>query len=333
MLAETGRTEEAVRAFERALRYRPRDPSAVAGLARALAELGQRSRAVDLYARAIALLPAGSDDRARFALELATIFAERTEDVPAALARVASVGADCSVAPRARVLEARLRADLDDAVGAARATARLRMIAEARGEGARDEQLARALVEASAIDLDRLRDPVGAERDLHLALRFAPESQHVATALRRVARLASEAHAERGSSSEVVGSRGFVETTAERAPIAPIASPSTPSPDTTAPFDDASVHDEALVARLSERLRAEPTNDAIAVELAGALERLGNDLELLALASARIDEAPPAEQTAWQERRVGILASLASKALAAGRLDEAALYESLLRES
>ena len=87
------------------------------------------------------------------------------------------------------------------------------------------------------------------------------------------------------------------------------------------------------MARLSDRLRAEPTNDAVAVELAGALERLGNDLELLALASARVDEAPPAERAAWHERREGVLASLASKAVAAGRHDEAALYESLLRES
>jgi hypothetical protein len=207
------------------------------------------------------------------------------------------------------------------------------MIAEARGEGARDDELARALVEASAIDLDRLGDPVGAERDLHLALRLAPESHHVATALRRVARLASGSVAERGSTVEVAAARGSVEKAEERAPIAPNASAPVPPPDTTAPVDDDSVHDEALVARLSERLRAEPTNDAVAVELAGALERLGNDLELLALASARIDEAPPAERTAWQERRVGILASLASKAVAAGKHDEAALYESLLRES
>jgi hypothetical protein len=214
------------------------------------------------------------------------------------------------------------------------------MLAEARGEGARDDELAHVLVEASAIDLDRLGDPVGAERDLRLAVMLAPESRSVATALRRVARLASHAISERGSTAEVDGSRRTVEGAEGRVPLASLASVATTpasvattSPETTAPSEGEGANDEALVVRLSDRLRAEPTNDAVAVELAGALERLGNDLELLALASARIDEAPPAERAAWQERREGVLASLASKAVAAGRHDEAALYESLLRES
>src|SRR5262249_54177206 len=88
--------------------------------------------------------------------------------------------------------------------------------------------------------------------------------------------------------------------------------------------------DETVVDRLTDRLRADPNDNETAIALADALERLGRDLDLLALVSARIEEGDEAARAAFEPRRRGVLVRLAGQAREAGRTDEAALYESML---
>jgi hypothetical protein len=63
------------------------------------------------------------------------------------------------------------------------------------------------------------------------------------------------------------------------------------------------------------------------MELAGALERLGRDMDLLALLSARLDEGSAEERADVAPLRRAVLRRLATAAHAAGRTSEAELYE------
>ncbi|WP_437332930.1 tetratricopeptide repeat protein [Sorangium sp. So ce394] len=98
-----------------------------------------------------------------------------------------------------------------------------------------------------------------------------------------------------------------------------------------APFARAfGVDDELLAERLADRLRADPTDHGVAMALADVLERLGRDLDLLALLSARLEEGDEAARQEVAPRRRGVLARLAARARAEGRAAEAELYEMLL---
>lgn len=91
------------------------------------------------------------------------------------------------------------------------------------------------------------------------------------------------------------------------------------------------VDDELLAERLADRLRADPADQAVAMALADALERLGRDLDLLALLSARMEEGDDAVRQEVAPRRRSVLARLAVRARAEGRASEAELYEMLLQ--
>lgn len=90
---------------------------------------------------------------------------------------------------------------------------------------------------------------------------------------------------------------------------------------------------EALAERLSERVRANPRDRAMVLSLCDVLERLGRDLELFALLSARMDEGDEDERAALSPRRRVVLARLASRARTAGNPAEAELYEMMLATS
>ncbi|WP_437479164.1 tetratricopeptide repeat protein [Sorangium sp. So ce1014] len=90
------------------------------------------------------------------------------------------------------------------------------------------------------------------------------------------------------------------------------------------------VDDELLAERLADRVRADPTDQAVAMALADVLERLGRDLDLLALLSARLEEGDEAARLEVAPRRRDVLARLARRARAEGRDSEAELYEMLL---
>jgi hypothetical protein len=87
---------------------------------------------------------------------------------------------------------------------------------------------------------------------------------------------------------------------------------------------------EARVEELTERLRGNPRDAAVANELADALERLGRNHELFALLAARLDEGGAEERPRLVARRRAVLERLAAEARAAGREDEAALYAMML---
>ncbi len=88
--------------------------------------------------------------------------------------------------------------------------------------------------------------------------------------------------------------------------------------------------DEALADRLADRVRASPHDRVAVLALCDVLDRLGRDLELFALLSARMDEGEADEVAALAPRRRTVLARLAARARAAGSSSEAELYEMML---
>ena len=88
-----------------------------------------------------------------------------------------------------------------------------------------------------------------------------------------------------------------------------------------------SAADEAEVQRLTERLRADPDDLRIALALADLLDRLGRDLDLLSLLSARMEEGDDEVREVMAPRRRVVLLRLEASARAAGRASEAELYE------
>ncbi len=90
-------------------------------------------------------------------------------------------------------------------------------------------------------------------------------------------------------------------------------------------YDEAD--DERLVVELTDRVRADPRDHAAAMKLAGALERLGRDLDLVALYSARLDEGDEDERREVAPLRRAELLRMAATGRAEGRVEEAELYE------
>ncbi len=313
---ERGELEEAERLFERSLRYEPKSATAVAGLAKTLRDRGRTTRALDLFARASALAKHEPEVAYAIDVELARALATYAQDRPNAIARIASIPQAAAVAPAARVLEASLRAELGDEAGAARALARLRSIAESgtarRGEGR--SSLVAALLDAASLD-ERAGDLRAARRDLELCVALDPSS---AAARKRLAQLARDAAVEVRPATRV----------AVAAPVRePVAQPEPDAPAEAEPELEDPGELEARIETLTAKLRADPSDDAIARALADLLERLGRDMELFALLAARIEERPDDRDLLDRRRRV--LARLAQTARAEGRASEAELYESM----
>jgi hypothetical protein len=92
----------------------------------------------------------------------------------------------------------------------------------------------------------------------------------------------------------------------------------------------AGLEDELLVERLTDQIRANPGDRVAASALVDLLARLGRDLDLLALLSARMEEGDAAVRQELAPRRREVLARLAARARAEGRASEAELYEMIL---
>ncbi len=313
-LLARGHLGEAQAWFERALRQRPRSAAAVIGLARAVRDLGKTQRALDLFARAIELQAAEPDRDHTPDVEHARLLATYLDDRPAAVARVAEVPQSSPSAIEARLLEATWRAELGDRGGASRAAGRLRAAAEVRASAPPDEARAIAafLVELAQVEDGLLSDARAAERDFALAVRLDPSNREAARALRRFVREAGVRPAKPEPSSPP----------AQPEPVAPLG--------VTFDVSDAGEVDEALVDRLTEKLRADPADEANAARLLDALERLGRDMEALALLSGRLEEVDEASRAPLEAARARVLGRLAQRARAEGRADEAALYESMI---
>ncbi len=194
-----GLVAEASGLFERALRYAPDDPTALAGLARSLRAAGQHRRAVDLLARAAAIGERKGQRTPSIEIELARALAEAADDRPAAVARLRAIPIDAEERFEARFLEGRFRAELGDLAGAAIAFGRLRDAVElALGDlGVRAAHVAVLLADAARVEENELGDPLAAQRDLGLAMRLRPRDRLVLGASFRRASSALVAEDER----------------------------------------------------------------------------------------------------------------------------------------
>ena len=81
------------------------------------------------------------------------------------------------------------------------------------------------------------------------------------------------------------------------------------------------------VEALTRTLQGDPTNDAVVDELSERLTRLGRSMELLALLSARLEDAPPERREELLPRHHAALERLEQEARAAGRDGEADLFK------
>jgi hypothetical protein len=310
--------------FERALRFAPDEPEALAGLGSALVDSGQEARGTTLLAQALSLALARGEPTGPIALALARTLAERLDDLPTAIARIATIPAEAAEAPIARGLEGRWRAALGDLVGAGLAFARLRELA-ASIPGTEDERRRRTLsgllVEASRVEREQRHDPLASRRYLADALRLLPHD-------RELRQLYREACAVRERDDA-----GSVEPE-----ISPVASEvgSVPEGRRLVSFDadalsegaasEGDIERSARVEELTRRLHADPRDDATADELAGLLEALGRGHELLALLSAGLADADIERRAVLAPRARAALERLAVQAQSAGRAEEASLY-------
>jgi hypothetical protein len=176
------------------------------------------------------------------------------------------------------------------------------------------------LGEAADLEETERADLHAAQRDLGLALRLRPRDGAIAARFRRVAALVARA-------VPAVPAEAPAESAEEtRLTLSPEPPEPLPSEEPAPPEGPG---DEQLVQDLSDRLRADPRDHASAMSLAGALERLGRDLDLLSLLSARLDEGDAAERREVLPMRRRALLRLAAEARAEGRGGEAELYESM----
>jgi tetratricopeptide (TPR) repeat protein len=342
MWRASGLASDSATLFERALRYLPDDPEALAGLgaalvddalgmtagatARALSPRAERraTRGAALLARAIELGESRGDDVSAMTLDLARALAEALGDRPAAIARARAVpnGARCAIL--ARALEGRWRAAVGDVAGASLAWARARDLASTRFEGAtgehdpRDaEAAARLLVEGAEFERETRGDFPSAQRHLASALRLRPRDAEIERAYRDVcARLAPSPLSESGSPEPKTSIPSALPTTASLAPMS--------ATDSLAPEDEARL--ASRVEDLTRMLQGDPTRDDVVDELTVHLVRLGRSLELFALLSGRLEDATPERRAKMIPAQRAVLVRLEEEARAAGRESEASLY-------
>jgi tetratricopeptide (TPR) repeat protein len=313
-----GFPREAYELYERGLRHAPGDAQAVLGLGRSLRAAGQPRRAVDLFARASLLATQSGRALYEAELELARGLAEIASDRPAAIARARAIPENMPESIGARFLEGRWRHELGDGTGASLAFGRLRQAVEAAPglkQSPKREEVAEMLGEAATIEETSRGDLASAERCLELALRLSPRDPAIGARFRRVAALVAKAPS---------GGRGMLIASGAPAPVAP--SLLDESVAASRPEDGAEDLD-AKAAVLTDRIRANPSDHATAMELASVLERLGHNLELIALLSARMDEGGPDVQRELFPVRQRAFLRVAQKAREDGRVSEAELYE------
>jgi cellulose synthase operon protein C len=301
---KAGLVAEAAPLFERALRFVPDEPEALAGLGRALLAQDRAARGVALLARSVEIA-----ERPDAVIDLARALAERLGDRPAAIARVRNVPRGAPEAALASALEGRWRAELGDLAGASLAFAHLRDHAERRdpsAESARDPAATAALTsllaEGGAFERDVRADLLAAQRLFGAALRLSPNDTAAGDAYRAVG-------------ARIVG-------------VEPAKGPSEPPRIdlASADFDSDDAELEARVESLTRRLQGDPSNDTVAGELVDLLLRLERNHELLALLSARLEDAVPAARSRWIPAQRTVLERLEKDARTRGSEVEAQFY-------
>lgn len=322
--------------FERALLYRPDDPDTLAGLGAALAAEGRAARGAAILAHAIETRTKRDAERgARTAphptawmeLELARVLGERLDDLPAAIARLRAVPDEAPEAIEARGWEGRYRARLGDHAGAALAFARLRERAQ------REFRAVPWLLEA-AKHAESLGDLAVAQSHAGVALAIAPQDPDVVQTHRALGERIAVAAGMRPLGVDrppaFVPPPPPAPRVVEAPPAAPPVQATAPAPPLGELLAQTAEDDgdlEARVELLTQRLQGDPSNEAVVDELVDGLTKLGRGMELLALLSARIEDATPERREAFLPRHRAVLVRLEEEARAAGRDGEADLFK------
>ena len=323
-----GLGEDAALLYERALLYRPDDPEALAGLGASLAAEGRAARGAAILAHAIETAESRGIATAWMHLELGRVLGERLGDRPAAVARLRAVPDEAPEAIAARGLEGRLRAVLGDPSGASLAFARM------RERAGREPSALAWLDEATRFEDDR-GNLHAAQRHLASAIGIAPGDATLEARYRAIGERIAAAAGVRPDDA-IEQERAAVVAAPERAPFPtraheePAAPPrftidDTPLLDVTLGADDAEA--ELRVESLTRTLQGDPNNDAVVDELTILLSRLGRSMDLLALLSARLEDAPPERREALLPKHREVLATLEHEARVAGREAEADLFK------
>lgn len=361
MWRAAGLASDSATLFERALRYAPDDPEALAGLGAALVDDASRAtpgivggagarapsplsarasqratRGAALLARAVDLGEARGDDVSGMTIDLARALADALGDRPAAIARVRAVPNQARDAVTARALEGRWRAAVGDVAGASLAWARARDLAGARFEGApagqnevepRDaESAARWLREAADFECETRDDYPSAQRHLAVALRLRPRDAAIERAYRDVcARLAPTPLGEPSARAELAPADSSIPSAA---PTTTLLAPE-PATESLVPEDEARI--AGRVEDLTRMLQGDPSRDDVVDELIPLLQRLDRTMELFALLSGRLEDASPERRAKLLPAQRAVLTRLEEDARAAGRESEASLFRDARR--
>ena len=293
---EAGAIDEAGEMYENALRYSPDDPSALFGLGTSLVHRKRSARGIGLMVQAIELaeskrLPAAT--LSPMVLAVARALAEDIGDLPAAIARVRSIPRDTPESTLARGLEGRWRHTIGDLPGASLAFARMRDGVDQHDTVNVSDDIVSLLVEAGTFERDVKHDTASARRHFSTALSRRPGNDTVLHALQQLE------------------------------PRPPVPSAPAPVVSAAAPALDPEARAEELIVQL----KARPEDDAIVDELSDLLSTLGRGLELLALLSARLEDASPERRQVLIPKQRDVLSKLAREARIHGREQEAELYD------
>jgi tetratricopeptide (TPR) repeat protein len=317
-----GFVAEAAKLHERALRWVPDEPFALAGLGYALFRAGRVARAVALFEKAIELGEKEGLDLSHSRVHWAEALAEKLGDAPAAVSKVAYVPRHAEAAPEARSLEAKYRAACGDLAGASLAYARLAHVARER----RHVGSAVGLMQGARMELALRGDAAAAMRLAREAQALTPEATDIAQFLAEVSAQLPNLRATiiAAATREQTHFSTDVPVEAVIPPAPPSAPPSVPTPASVPVLSEAEA--EGRIEELTARLRLDPADDRIADELARLLRERGRGLELLALLSARLEDAPEDRREALLPRQRELLTSLEEDARAAGNEGEAELF-------
>jgi hypothetical protein len=152
-------------------------------------------------------------------------------------------------------------------------------------------------------------DAVAAQRHLGVALQLLPRDGKILSLFREAASEAARAFGEPAREA-LAEKRG-----AARAPDADAPDPA---------------QDEERAARLLDRLRGDPENHGVALELAHVLARLGRDLDLFALLSARLEDATDETRPELLPLQRAVLDRLLAQARRDRRADDEHVYSAAL---
>jgi cellulose synthase operon protein C len=317
--------------YERALRFVPDEPHALAGLAEALVGDGRAIRGVAVLAHALEIAEARSEPTSRIRLALGRALAEHLDDLPTAVAHVAAIPREDPEAALARGLEGRWRARLGDLAGASLSFARLRELAASLVPGSDDARIELAvglLREGADVERTHLHDPLAAQRHLAAALRVRPRDKELLRAYREVGALVARPDDNADAPADEPAAFPEQEEVSATHRTAVLERPAL---DLSLPSEgEGDAEAAARVEELTRLLHADPRNDAVAHELASLLESLGRAHELLALLIGRVEDATAEQRAELLPPARAAVERVAAEAERAGRTEEAALFRSAL---